>query len=583
MTHWNLKSFYPSLKAWETERLSLEKKIAENPFAPFLKARTKKEFLNLLQTLFEYSRTLDKLYTYIHLVHDLDLSNPQNKTAFKQCIQLVQNFENLTAFISPLLVRQKTPLLKQLQAHKNYTQFITQLMRAKKHTLSDREELLLAKSQMVAQTPSSTFSILNNVELELGYAQDKRKKKHKITHASYQTYLKNNDQVLRKNAFQALHGAFKKFGNTFAELISGHVQTHLFYAQSKHFSNALEYALFSKKLDQSVYFNLIKSVHEGFASLHRFLEIKRKVLKLKQLNLYDVYLPLYSNSKKVPYPQGLEWVLKAIEPLGKEYHAILKNGLLKQGWVDVYEKKNKRSGAYSSGCFDSHPYMLLNYSDTLYDVFVLAHEAGHSMHSYFSNKTQPFENASYPIFLAEIASITNEELLFDHLFKNAKTKQEQIQLLSQRLDDIRATLFRQTMFAEFELWMHQESEKMPLTLQSLSERYLALNKEYFGKKVSVNQEIEIEWARIPHFYSNFYVFNYATSYCIANYFAGHILQKNQKVLQHYLTLLKSGGSQFPVDLLNTLGVDLNTPKVFQNAIKDFENKVDKLATLLKRA
>ncbi|NGX31291.1 MAG: Oligoendopeptidase F, plasmid [Chlamydiae bacterium] len=578
MTTWNLKRFYPSFQAWVKDFVSLEKRIKKEPLKAFVKAKTTTAFFKLLKTFFTLSQHLEKVYTYIHLVHDLDLANTSAKTQYKKILQLVQDFENQSAFISPLLIKQKTPLLKALQ--KRYPQFITKLLRQKKHTLSEKEEQILASSSLMAAVPSQTFSVLNNVDFDFGFVLDKNKKKKRLTHGSYLAFLKNPDRTLRKHAFCALHNTFKSMQNTLTELLSGHVQTHLFHSKTKHFSSPLDAALFDKKIDTSVYYNLIKSVQKALPSLHTFLKLKRDLLSLKSMHLYDVYLPLYSNKKRYDYKDAKTCVLEAIKPLGKDYHRILQQGLNQWDWVDVYEKKHKRSGAYSSGCYDSDPYILLNYTHTLYDVFVLAHEGGHSMHSYLSKYTQPFDEASYPIFLAEIASITNEELLFAHLLKQAKTDKEKAALLAMRLDDVRATLFRQTMFAEFELWMHETIEATPLTSQLLCQKYYALNKAYFGSGVNVDQEIEIEWARIPHFYFNFYVFNYATSYCIAQTFAKQILAGNEKAKKGYLTLLKSGGSKFPIDLLKELGLDLTTSKVFDTALKDFAKKTKELKTLL---
>ncbi len=351
--------------------------------------------------------------------------------------------------------------------------------------------------------------------------------------------------------------------------------------RARHYQTCLEASLYPKNIDVNVYHNLIKTVRDNLGSLHRYISLRKKLLNLKELHLYDMYVPLSNEKEKsYSYEEAENMVIESVAPLGTDYQTNLRQGLKKEGWVDRFENENKRSGAYSGGCYDSFPYILLNYKGTLNDVFTLAHEAGHSMHSLLSRRSQPYCYANYPIFVAEVASTFNEELLWQYLFKRSKNNQEKIDLINHKLDNIRATLFRQTQFAEFELLLHQFSETdIPLTPTLLKKEYDKLNQLYFGKDTVIDPVVAIEWARIPHFYSNFYVYQYATGISAALALSKKILDENEKDQQEYLSFLKTGGHHFPLELLKIAGVDMCSPKPILSALQIFDSLIDELSQL----
>ena len=439
----------------------------------------------------------------------------------------------------------------------------------------------MALAQKALQTSPKAFSALNDADFKFPPAVDSKGQSHPLTHAQYQVLVRNADRTLRENTFKTYHGIFHNFENTLAELVDGAVQKNVFNAKGRHFASSLDAALFPKNIDTNVYHALIQAVHEEIDALHAYYEVRSEILKLKPLHLYDMMVPLTPDLDiKMPYTQAEDVIVEALAPLGSDYQKALRKGFKEDKWVDRYENKNKRSGAYSSGSYDTQPYILMNYKDILRDVFTLAHEAGHSMHSFYSHKNQPYQYGDYPIFLAEVASTFNEELLTRHLIKTAQNKDEKIFLINQKLEDIRGTLFRQTMFAEFELKIHTLAEQnIPLTPQLLKEEYFKLNQFYFGNKVHVDQEIEIEWARIPHFYYNFYVFQYATGISAALALAERVCQGGGKEREDYLGFLKSGCSLYPLETLRRAGVDMEKPGPVKAAIQMFRNLTQELKKL----
>lgn len=586
---WNVDALYNSLSAWQKDFKTIGE-IEKSPHWPKLsKFRGKlgkdpKTLKSALETLFDISRKLSKLYTYAHLRHDEDIADDTWKTAFAQISHLMHDFNQESAWFEPeILSLPSTHIKKLLSAStlKDFRFYLEKIVRLKKHTLTSDKEEIVALSGKAMSASVKAFSAISDADFNFGTIQDGKGKNHELTHGSYSLYIRDQDRILRQNAFQALHGKFAKFENTMCELLNGNVQAHLFNARVRNFNSCLEASLYPKNIDLDVYYSLISAVNDNIEVLHKYIKLREQVLNIGPLHLYDMYVPLTKDVDiKLTYEEAEHIVIESVSPLGTDYQNILRQGLLKDRWVDRYENKNKRSGAYSSGCFDSMPYILMNYKGLLRDVFTLAHEAGHSMHSYMSHKYQPYHYSDYPIFLAEVASTFNEDLLMRYLIKNAKSTEEKIFLLNQQIEDIRATLFRQTMFAEFELFIHEMAEKnVPITPKLLKEQSSRLNAIYFGPAV-IDPLIEIEWARIPHFYYNFYVYQYATGISAALALSNRVVNGGKKERDDYLSFLKAGSSKYPIEILKDAGVDMRSAVPVESAIKKFRGLVDELAVLL---
>lgn len=588
---WNVEALYPSQQAWEEALKTFIPNPQQTPLSPALQAyqgtfgngaEKVKEALDLSMRI---DRELSKLYTYAHLRHDEDITNPEFKKSYEQILNFAHAFSQETSWMQPELMALPDSLLNQYLTSPilaDYHFYLEKMVRMKKHTLSQDNEKLLALAAQALQTPHKTFSAINDADFKFGSVLNSQGEEKPLSHGTYGIYLREQDRVLRENAFKKYHQQFESYENTLCELLSGQVQNHFFNARARNFSSCLEAALYPKNIETSVYHALINAVHERIDVLHRYMELRKRILKLKELHLYDVYVPLTSAVDiRMPYLEAEKIVIESVAPLGSEYQEFLRKGFQDQRWVDRYENQNKRSGAYSSGCFDSAPYILMNYKSLLRDVFTLAHEAGHSMHSLYSRKTQPYQYSDYPIFLAEVASTFNEDLLTRLLIERCKDPHEKIFLLNQKIEDIRGTLFRQTMFAEFELLIHQHGEQgIPLTPSLLKEEYRKLNEIYFGPATFIDKEIEIEWARIPHFYYNFYVFQYATGISAALALADKVVKGNQKDRDAYLAFLKGGSSQYPIEMLKMAGIDMTSPAPVKAAIDTFDQLLTELEHLL---
>ncbi len=587
---WNVTPLFPSFEAWEKEFKSICPNPAAVPHWPQLQKfkstlKDGPEILReALELYFNLSNELERLYTYAHLRHDEEITLDGPKSAFLRISSLIHDFQQETAWIEPEILELddkhiadylKSPTLADYRFH------IEKIVRMRPHTLSGDKEELLAMAQKPMQTPPKAFSALNNADIKFGKVKDQEGKEHDLSHGLYQLYLRSPDRVLRENAFRGMHNKYADLENTMAELLYGEVQSHIFNARTHNFASSLEAALFPKNIPISVYKSLIEAVRAGLPSLHRYVGIRKKVLHLSEVHLYDMYVPLVPKVEiQFSYQDSEDLIIESVAPLGKEYQKTLEKGLKDQLWVDRFENKNKRSGAYSSGCYGSFPYILMNYKGILRDTFTLAHEAGHSMHSYLSNANQKYHYSRYPIFVAEVASTFNEELLMHLLLKKRDKKEEKLFLVNEKIEDIRGTLFRQTMFAEFELKIHELVEQeIPLTPKLLKELYLQLNADYFGPEATIDPEIAIEWARIPHFYYNFYVFQYATGISAALSLVEKILQGDEKARDEYLMFLKGGSSLFPIDLLKLAGVDMSKPAPVQATLKKFDSLLNQLEAL----
>lgn len=584
---WDLSSLYVNNEAWLID-FNHEKNNSDlNEIANFKgKLHTGPTVLfSLYEIYFKKVRALEKLYTFAHLKHDEDITLEAGNEMLGSIEVLTQQFYENTSWIEPeLLAFSKasfdellnSPILAPYKFH------LEKLYKIKDHILSQKEEELLALASRALLTPYKTFSSLNNADFRFGSIKDSQDNEQELTHALYQLYLQSRDPILRENAFKKLHGKFSEYKNTLADLLQGQTINHFFEAKSRKFSSCLEAALKPKNIDLKVYKSLINAVKQHLEPLHEYFEIRKKMLGQDKLHLWDLSVPLTKQLDiQLSYKEAEELVIRSVAPLGSLYQKQLKEGLEEKRWVDRYENQNKRSGAYSSGCFDSEPYILMNFKGVIRDLFTLAHECGHSMHSLLSRIHQPFHYSQYPIFVAEVASTFNEELLFDILYQEALDKESKIYYLTSRIDDIRATLIRQTLFAEFELTIHEWVEAgKTLTPQLLSEEYKKLNEAYYGKSVIIDEEISIEWARIPHFYYNFYVYQYATGISAAIALFKKVKTGGAKEQEAYLKFLQSGSSNYPIELLKEAGVDMREETPVIEALKYFGDLVQDLKQLI---
>lgn len=586
---WDVEALYPTPQAWEQDFHSFVPQ--QPPFWPSIASYQNtlhtgpEKVKETLDQLMEVDRHLSKLYTYAHLKHDEDIAEPMYKNMYEKISMVAHAFMQETAWFQPELMSLndetlqnylKNPLLSL------YHFYLEKLVRLKAHTLSAESEQLMAFAGQALQTAHKAFSAINDADFKFGTILDDKGQEHPLSHALYGLYIRDQNRELRETAFKQYHKKYSAYENTLAELLSGQVQSHVFNARARHYGSSLEAALHPKNIDPSVYHALIQAVTDKIHVLHRYMKLRKDILNVDQLHLYDVYVPLTKDTDiMLPYQEAEDLVIESVSPLGSEYQNLLRKGFKTDRWVDRYENKNKRSGAYSSGCYDSHPYILMNYKNLLRDTFTLAHEAGHSMHSLYSRKTQPYVYSDYPIFLAEVASTFNEDLLTRHLLNTRQDPKERIFLLNQKIEDIRGTLFRQTMFAEFELLIHQRAEAgIPLTPLLLKEEYRKLNYKYFGESTLIDQEIEIEWARIPHFYYNFYVFQYATGISAALALADRVVKGGDQERNDYLNFLKGGSSRYPIDMLKLAGVDMSSPEPVKAAIQKFEELLTELELLI---
>lgn len=583
---WSVESLYPSLKEWEA---ALQKVAKDPTFAEIKRYRGTlsqgpEQVLAALQTILTIKRELEKLFTYSHLRHDEETSNNDNKAAFNRIRLGLTQFGEACSWFEPELLslsaQEIDSWLKSPQL-KEYAVYLEKILHMREHTLTPEIEALLASSAQALSAPQRAYSALCDADFHFGTVLDSQGNEKPLTHASFGNYLRSRDRVLRKNSFEKVLGHYKAHENALTELLVGQVQAHIFESKARKYDSCLKMALFPKKVDPAVYHSLIRTVHKKLPLLHRYLKLRKEILGVSQLEFYDLYVPLIDEiDLKMDYEEAVKELVESVAPLGKEYQTILKKGLNEERWVDRYENKNKRSGAYSSGCYDSYPFILMNYQGLLRDVFTLAHEAGHSMHSYLSRKHQSYQNADYPIFVAEVASTFNEELLMQHLLSKTKDPKMRAYLLNEKLEAIRGTLLRQTLFAEFELRIHEKLEGgHPLTPGALNEIYSELMRTYFGEEVQGNNHILSEWARIPHFYYFFYVYQYATGISAALCLANKVLKGGEKERDGYLKFLQSGGSRYPLELLKDAGVDLSTPEPVETALNQFEvllNEFEKL-------
>ena len=533
---------------------------------------------------FEISRLIDKIIVYSHMKRHEDLSVSKNEALVGKVDKFCDEISEKLAFYTPELLNEDYEIVeKYLKENPNlqkYAFMLEDLFREKDHILSLEQEEMMARLGEIFSIPENTFHVLDDVNLKFQNIKDEAGKEVALTNSNYSVYIKSNDREVRKQAFESLYNSYNSFKNTFASLLKGNIKSNFFVSNSRHYNSPLEMSLYGDNIDKKLYLNLIEKVHNNLDIVHDYMKTRKKVLNLEELHMYDVYAPLVENSEKeYSYEEAKDLVIKALSPLGETYIKDLKT-LFDSNCIDVYHNENKRGGAYSWGCYETLPYVLLNYEGKFTDVSTVAHELGHSMHSFYSCKYQDYHDSGYPIFLAEIASTVNEILLNKYCSQNAKTKEEKAYYLNNLLENFRTTLIRQTMFAEFELKIHDlEQEGVSLTEEVLSETYLELNKLYFGEDVISDDLIKLEWARIPHFYTSFYVYKYATGISVAARIASDILNHKEGALENYLEFLSSGGNNYPLEILKKVGIDIVNDDTIDKALELFRETLEEFNNL----
>ena len=577
---WKTEDVFVSDEEWEKAFAALEGKIEFSKY---------RGTLNCAENILAYYRAeeglekeLLRVYLYAFLRHDEDVRVSKYNSYLARVMSLFTKLGAETAFATPeisALPEEKLKALAKDASLKDYDYFLSRLIAEKKYILSEKEEKILAQTGEPMSAAGDVFEMLDNAELNLPEIEHEGKKVP-LSHGLYSVILFGNDREKRAEAFRLYYSAYRKIINTLATAYYGNVKKDIFYKNVRGYASCLEKSLFEEDVEKSVYENLVESVNEGAPIMHRYMETQKKALGLDEMHVYDLHVALVENADlKLEFEEAYELVLKGLAPLGKEYLALLRQGK-DERWIDVCETEGKRSGAYSIGIYGNHPYVLLNYQKTTNDIFTIAHEMGHSLHSYFSNKEQPYSKADYKIFVAEVASTVNEVLLLKYLLKTTEDKKLRKYLLNYFMDMIRTTLFRQTQFAEFEERAHAMAEAgEPLNKDNISELYYGLNRKYYGEAVTHDRDIEIEWSRIPHFYRSFYVYKYATGITSAICIANKILEEGENAVKNYFTFLSGGCSTDPVTLLKIAGADLTNKETFRAAMREFENARDEFEKL----
>ncbi len=583
---WNLSGLYSADDAWQEEFNALEKDATKGYSGHQGKLGTSPQALKAcLEFDADVSRKLEKLYTYAHLRNDEDKTNTFHQGNFERIVRLATQVSQAGSFIKseimaiPETVMNDFLLDKELEFFKYH---LERILRYRQHTLSEKEESLLASTADMARAAREGFDMLDNADLKLGVVKDENGEDVTITQGNFQSLMQNYDRRVRREAFETFYSAYEGHQFTYASLLSSSVKKDMFYARTRKHPSVREQALFSENIPVAVYNNLIQSVHENLAPLYQYFDIRKRLLDLDKLHVYDCSVPLVKDTHwHMSYQEASEKIAEALAPLGDEYVRAVKKGMMNERWVDRYENKGKRSGAYSSGCYDSNPFILMNYrEDNINSLYTLAHEAGHSMHSYYSKKNQPYIYADYTIFVAEVASTFNEALVTRYLLGQDIDRTMKIYLLCREIDNFRGTLYRQTMFAEFEHLIYQAAENgEPLTGDAFKDIYTRLLKLYFGDSVVLDDCLALECFRIPHFYFSFYVYKYATGISAAYALADRVLLGGTQELDGYLNFIKSGGSKYPIDLLKGAGVDMTSPQPVATALEKFSGLVNELETL----
>ncbi|MGG4033370.1 oligoendopeptidase F [Paenibacillus cisolokensis] len=579
---WRLEDLFPDQAAWDKEY-----EVAKELIKQIADYQGKLADPQQLKACFELEDDLslhtERLYVYANMKHHEDTAEPVYQALADKAKRLSVETNEALSFITPEVLELPDETLDAMIADPSLAKYhhtLKEMRRQKAHILSRSEEALLAQVGNVSQAPGTIFNMLNNADLKFPKVKNEQGEEVELTHGRYIQFLESKNRDVRAGAFKAMYETYGKLKNTIAATLNANVTKNIFYAKARKYPSVLEMSLYGDNIPKDVYTNLIGTVHEHLPLMYRYMKLRKKLLGVDELHMYDLFAPLVEEFKmEIPFEEAKKIVKESLQPLGTNYLNALQEGF-DNGWIDVYENEGKRSGAYSWGAYGTHPYVLLNHSDNLNSMFTLTHEMGHALHSYFSDANQDYRNAQYTIFLAEVASTLNEALLMDYMLNKTTDPKEKMYLLTYYADQFRTTVFRQTMFAEFEMIIHEKAEKgESLTPQELCKIYYDLNVLYYGKDMTVDKEIEMEWARIPHFYTSFYVYKYATGFSAATSFAKQILDEGKPAVDRYLGFLKSGGSDFSINILKKAGVDMSTPEPVEQAMSVFENLIEQMEQL----
>lgn len=580
---WDLTPIYASDGLWETAMKEAAHAVETLKDLPGTLGKSVYSLHKGFEHIFDAQRKAEKVYTYAFLKKSGDNGDPVYQEMEARAVNLMVCLQTACAFIEPEILeipQEKLDEWLQLKEIAPYRHMIKNIVRAREHTLDAHSERLLAMLGDAAQTPNNTFEMFESVDMRFSPVKNENGELSPLTHGSFGVFRDSKDQRVRKDAFETYFGEFAKYINTLAAMYAGQVKLDCFFADAHNFDNACQAALFESNVSVELYDRLIESVHEALPIMKDYLALRKAALGLETLNMYDLYAPMIETVDfDMPYDKAKEIVKAALKPLGKEYQELLDRAF-NEKWIDVYENQGKTTGAYSIGVYDAHPYVLLNYTNKLDDAFVLAHELGHALHSFFSDRTQDYVNHDYGIFVAEVASTVNEVLLTKYLLSQEKDDKRRASLLNHFLESFRTTVFRQTLFAEFERKAHEMyQEGTPLTAQNLNQLYRGLNDLYY-EGAENNAIMDVEWARIPHFYSAFYVYQYATGFMSAVAIADNILKTGNA--ENYLKFLSTGGSDYPLNELEIAGIDLSKPETMQNAMRVFRETLDDLKAILEK-
>ncbi|MEE1131938.1 MAG: oligoendopeptidase F [Caryophanon sp.] len=583
---WRLEDIFATDDLWNEEFEAITALVEQAATYEKRLANSADEFLAVLQYSEEVSSRLHKLYVYAHMRNDEDTTNSTYQALESRANALASKASAALSFITPEMMEMDEAVIEQFvndnEALAVYRQSLKETLMARPHILPAEQEALMAQLSEVRGASSNTYSVLNNADLMFPVVKDDKGDDFQITHGNFITALESADRDFRERAFKAVYETYGSLKNTFAATLSGKVKGANATARIRNYDSARHAALSNNFIPEEVYDQLVAAINDNLHLLHRYVALRKKVLGVDELHMYDLFAPLVAETEmEYTYDEAKKVMVDSFAPLGKDYQSIVQHGLDNR-WVDVLENKGKRSGAYSSGVYGTNPYVLMNWQNNVNNLFTLAHEFGHSMHSYYTRASQPYVYGDYSIFVAEVASTCNEELLFEHLLDTLDDKEKKIYLLNHWLDGFRGTVFRQTMFAEFEHLMHTlDQDGVPLTADKLTEEYYTLNKKYYGDDMVIDEEIGFEWARIPHFYYNYYVYQYATGQSAATALSKKILDEGAPAVEKYINnFLKAGCSNFPIDVLKAAGVDMSSPQPIIDACKVFEEKLNELESLL---
>ena len=575
--HWDLSKMFKN----EEEINSEIKKVNANlSKLEELKKDAKNKIYEILDLRTIIYRSIDKLTSYSSMKRDENSKIPESQKLAIEMDSLYSKVEADMSFLSPCLLsltKEEWNKLKEDKRYNFYKIFFDRILREKEHMLSEDMEYIMSSYSDVTGASHNSFYMLSYADMKF---PDLENTNEKLSHATFVKLLTDKKRELRKETFEKFYDTYQNYENTFASTLYGNMKGVITESKLRKFNSAREMALFADDVDIKVYDSLIESVHKALPSIHDYFALKKKVLGLDEYHMYDIYTNISDYDRIIPFEEAKEIVLKALQPMGEEYCSIIKKAF-EENWIDVYPQDGKRSGAYSGGCYDSAPYILMNYNENLSSVFTLIHELGHSVHSYMSKKNNEFIYSSYTIFVAEVASTTNEMLLINYLLNNTDNKDEKIYLLNYYADMFKSTVFRQTMFAEFEKIVHEKVENgEALTAEDFNNIYYELNKLYFGENVEVDDRISLEWARIPHFYRDFYVYKYATGLSAAAVISKKILDKEENALENYFEFLKDGNNNFPIKQLQKAGADMSNPKTVEEGLLGFKEKVEELKKII---